>query len=768
MSRARSHHRLTAAVAVALAVTAGLGPAVSPAQAAPPAVSPAQAAPPAVSPALAAPPAAAPRAALAADPGGVTVPFPDHETLKSAGRTGFFTQYPSAGIPTPTTWTRYEDGTATVLPAGTLPPLGGTAVTTRREGTVHTLSDLDTGAEPVVIDTALLGSGYGPGRAVGPATLFSLRTDAAGYREIHLITRAEDGTLTDGTVTGLPEGARAALVAQSSADTLAFRYTTGPSGSPFTSVALVDVTSRKVVGTYESGPPSGNNTEVAVDSTHVAWVESNPSSHDRTVVVVHRATGETKRVTVLRAGGLDIELLSGGWLLYGTREGFTSVVNRPSYTLTARSLTTDETVPLLDHFVTSVAGPDGTALLRGGTLADGEGLYRIATGPDGRPSARLVATTGKPTALTLYGQETPGRFDLDRQAAPLALNFTFDRPWPPLTLELTHTATGRTRTLSGRRIDDTTTMSVAWDGKVRQPGALSTPLFPAPNGAYTWRMTARPGNGIGPAVEADGSFTVTREAVPHDFNDNGAPDILARDGDALAAQSLGTLGQAARPGSPDALGTGWGAYDRLLTPGDLGGTPHADILSRDPAGVLRVHQGTGTGLAAPVRIGGGWQVYEQITGGPDLTGDGRPDLLATDKSGLLWLYKGTGDAVKPFAPRVKAGTGWGVYDLITVTGNVGGAPGGDFVARDRAGVLWLYLGKGDGTYAPRTRIGGGWNAYNAVVSFGDHDRDGRPDLLADAAGTPYVYRNTGDWRAPFAPREEVYSRPGAFGGRLVF
>ncbi|MFJ2785119.1 MULTISPECIES: hypothetical protein [unclassified Streptomyces] len=708
MSRARSHHRLTAAaaVSVALAVTAGLGPAVSPARAAPPAT------------------AAAPRAALAADPGGVTVPFPGHETLKSAGRTGFFTQYPPADTPTTTAWTRYADGTATVLPAGTLPPPGGTGVTTRREGTVHALSDPDTGAEPVVIDTALLGSGYGPGRAVDPAPLFSLRTDAAGHRQIRLITRAGDGTLTGGTVTGLTEGARAAPVAQGSADALALRYTTGPDGPPFTSVALVDVTTRKVLGTYESGPPSGNDIEVAVDSTHVARVESNPSSYDRTVVVVHRATGETKRVTVLRAGALDIELLSGGRPPYGTRGGFGSGVHRPSHTLAARSPTTDETVPLLDHFVTSVPGPDGAALLRGGTLADGEGLHRIATGPDGRPSARLVATTGKPTALPAVGLTVTGDLGPDRRTGPTVLSLAFDRTSVSVTLELTHTATGRPRTLPGRLIDDTT-VAVTWDGEVRSPGSISPRHFPAPDGAHTWRMTAEPQNGIGPAVEADGAFTVTRKAVPHDFDDNGSPGLLVRDPQgALGAHGVGPLGTCS-PGTPDALATGWNAHDRLLTPGDLGG-------------------------------------------GPDLTGDGRPDLLATDKAGALRLHEGTGDATKPFAPRVKAGTGWGVHDLLAVTGNVGGAPGGDFGARARTGVLRLYPGEDDGTYAPRTRTGGGWNAYSGIFSSGDHDRDGRADLVADAWGTPYLYRNTGDRRAPFEPREQVHRDRSPSLGGFVF
>ncbi|CAM5597473.1 VCBS repeat-containing protein [Streptomyces tanashiensis] len=158
-----------------------------------------------------------------------------------------------------------------------------------------------------------------------------------------------------------------------------------------------------------------------------------------------------------------------------------------------------------------------------------------------------------------------------------------------------------------------------------------------------------------------------------------------------------------------------------------------------------------------MRIGGGWGVYRQITGGSDLDGDGRPDLLATDGAGALWLYKGTGSATAPFAARTQIGRGWGIYNQITAVGDIAGGPAGDLVARDTSGVLWLYLGKGDGTFAPRTRIGGGWNTYDAIVGFGDADRDGRADLLASDEGSTYVYKGTGNWRAPFEARRAVYS-----------
>ncbi|WP_435975486.1 FG-GAP repeat domain-containing protein [Streptomyces sp. Qhu_M48] len=169
-------------------------------------------------------------------------------------------------------------------------------------------------------------------------------------------------------------------------------------------------------------------------------------------------------------------------------------------------------------------------------------------------------------------------------------------------------------------------------------------------------------------------------------------------------------------------------------------------------------------------MGGGWNTYTRFTGGSDLTGDGRADLVATDKAGDLWLYRSTGGSpAAPFEKRRKIGHGWGIYNQITATGNIGGGPAGDLVARDTAGVLWLYLGRGDGTFAPRTRIGGGWNAYTDTVGIGDGNDDGRPDLLAyGPGGTAYLYAGTGDFKAPFAGRSATGVLGGGTAYNLVF
>ncbi|MZG13838.1 hypothetical protein GTY44_10080 [Streptomyces sp. SID5914] len=439
--------------------------------------------------------------------------------------------------------------------------------------------------------------------------------------------------------------------------------------------------------------------------------------------------------------------LQGDQLIYGLPGGLTAQAPEPLFALTAYDLKTGAQTKLLDHVTSSAPSPDGVFYARGGTVAHGEGLYRVdaGTGGEAAPSASLVASTGEPTGLALVGHDIPEVIDLSRGGGR-NLTWTLSRSNANITGTLRHVRTGKTQELQFGRPTSPEFTS-------RWGGDLNDSQLTAYNGDYVWVMSASPLNGIGPTLTASGTFKVVRSpAAPHDFNDNGTPDLLARDtsGRLWRSDSHG----ANHEGENKLVGGGWNTYDRIEATGDVGGAPTGDLVARDKDGVLWLYLGKGDGtFATRSRIGGGWGGYDQITAGSDLTDDGRSDLLATDKSGVLWLYEGTGDWRAPFASRTRVGGGWDAYDQLTATGDIGGAASGDLVARDGDGVLWLYLGKGDGTFASRTRIGTGWDVYRYTVGIGDADSDGHPDLFAYTDYGSYYYPGTGDWRAPFGTRE---------------
>ncbi|MFK0215183.1 hypothetical protein [Streptomyces sp. NPDC090298] len=69
-------------------------------------------------------------------------------------------------------------------------------------------------------------------------------------------------------------------------------------------------------------------------------------------------------------------------------------------------------------------------------------------------------------------------------------------------------------------------------------------------------------------------------------------------------------------------------------------------------------------------------------------------------------------------------------NLLSAPGDIARATGGDLLARDTPGVLWLYLGKGDDTFTARRQIGGDWQQFTHLAPFDDQNRDGRVDLYA--------------------------------------
>ncbi|MFF7812317.1 hypothetical protein ACFZCF_10380 [Streptomyces sp. NPDC007945] len=322
---------------------------------------------------------------------------------------------------------------------------------------------------------------------------------------------------------------------------------------------------------------------------------------------------------------------------------------------------------------------------------------------------------------------------------------TWDLPGEPgVSLELTHVATGRTVHLWNYY-----NPYIRWNGYLDQ-------LFDAYNGEYTWTLRASDGA----SGSQTGTTTVRRAVPPRDFNDNGGADALVRDGAGnVSAYGIRQLigmrdTECYEEGCPpvvhdptgEVLGTGWNAYTLMATPSAR------TVVARDRDGVLWMHKGEKQKLLPRTKVGGGWQVYNKITGGSDLDADGRGDLLATDTSGVLWFYASTGDTARPFKPRVRIGGGWQTYNLLTAPGNIAGATGGDLLARDKDGVLWLYLGKGDGTFTARRKIGGGWQKYSHVISAGRNAYGADTvDLHAIGPSGSAYYRTVDSTTRPFEP-----------------
>ncbi|MGW8767872.1 FG-GAP repeat domain-containing protein [Streptomyces sp. NPDC055815] len=711
------------------------------------------------------PATAAPAAAQEAQQ--TTVPFPRNADVVGAGPSGFLSK--TRGSTPEFRWTWYADGSSVVLPGATAASAAGASdlvVTVDRSapvaGRVVRVYDLSTPATtapaPQEVNLDTLGTGYFFEGLAGTTLLLGKR-EADGVKQY--AATLDGGTPKPRWVAG-SAGFDCYEGREGWTDTGSALYECRLDQTGTEVKVLVDLatdSTRWYSQTTDEWARDG-----AVSATHVAWREARMSGGTSVHGIVAYRRGTTDELWIPSDDDLsDPVYLVGGWMASGQKAHIESSTYAPGgdnptkRPFTVQSVETGEKAVLLTAFSSAVTGPGGSLLVRGGTPEQGEGLYRISPRADGgRPDVELVASTRQSTVLTLTGSVTPKTLTGDEVARGFDFSWDLSRADSEVWLTLTHVPSGQTvsggwSAQDGPAVGTPRRITWHWDGKDLESRDWARP---ARNGEYEWKLTARPDEGIGPELVTTGRFTVTRPAAPHDYDDDGTADLLVRDPEGVLWR-FGT-----RPTAPGGsladtgasrVGSGWGTYDRMESVGNIAGSTAPDVVARDRDGVLWLYRGTGDRdkpLAGRTKIGAGWQAYNELAGGSDLTGDGRADLVATDKAGDLYLYKGTGSATAPFAARKKIGGGWGVYNQLTATGNLAGGPAGDLLARDKAGVLWLYLGKGDGTFAARTKVGSGWGGFTGLTAVGDANGDGRADLIA-SNGDETFYAGTGDWSAPF-------------------
>ncbi|MGW2657905.1 FG-GAP repeat domain-containing protein [Streptomyces sp. NPDC001478] len=196
--------------------------------------------------------------------------------------------------------------------------------------------------------------------------------------------------------------------------------------------------------------------------------------------------------------------------------------------------------------------------------------------------------------------------------------------------------------------------------------------------------------------------------------------------------------------------------DRSLIGSDLKGAKIVNSVALEDSGdpvVMEVYNGTlydDTVAGGAHALATGFGSYDLVLGPGDLSGDGRTDLLARDGSGVLWLYPGKGDGT--FNARVKVGGGWNQFDQLVGAGDFSGDGRADIVARDSTGTLYLYRGTGTASapFEAKAAIGRGWNTYTKLAAPGDLDGDGKADLVAvNTAGELYRYSATGRAESTF-------------------
>lgn len=266
--------------------------------------------------------------------------------------------------------------------------------------------------------------------------------------------------------------------------------------------------------------------------------------------------------------------------------------------------------------------------------------------------------------------------------------------------------------------------------------------------------------------------TVTRGApIPMDFPDLSGPagpssvkfdingDVKA---DMLAVRNDGYLVIYFGDGAGGTLlthvgGPGWATTAAIVT-GDFNGDGAGDFMQTRTDGGLYFYKGNHTSTFTPTYLGPGWNTYSLITGGVDFNGDGRRDLVARAANSNLYLYPGDGQG--SFGTPVQIGVNWSAFDKL-IAGDFDRNGRGDLIARNAAGELWAYYGTATGFTAGQ-QIGQGWGGFSTILSNGDHNGDGKPDIMGRRASDQTLWLYPGNGTGGFGNGIQVGTGWGAF------
>jgi hypothetical protein len=172
-------------------------------------------------------------------------------------------------------------------------------------------------------------------------------------------------------------------------------------------------------------------------------------------------------------------------------------------------------------------------------------------------------------------------------------------------------------------------------------------------------------------------------------------------------------------GAPLQIGSGWNMFNEIMGTNDWIGNGLPNLIGRKPNGELWLYNSNGSGgwlNPRGTRIGSGWGVFNTILTPGSWLGDGHQSLIGRKANGELWLYNsnGSGGWTNPSGTRI--GTGWNIFPKFLSIGDWNGDNLVDLFGITTSGQLRLYTTNGKGAWlnSKGPVIDTGWNGYDMI------------------------------------------------------
>ncbi|GIF83659.1 S1 family peptidase [Catellatospora bangladeshensis] len=155
--------------------------------------------------------------------------------------------------------------------------------------------------------------------------------------------------------------------------------------------------------------------------------------------------------------------------------------------------------------------------------------------------------------------------------------------------------------------------------------------------------------------------------VTNNWMGDGMPNLMGRkpNGELWIYTSDGAGGWKNPSGTR--IGTGWGMFNTILTPGSWQGDGFQTLLGRKPDGRLYMYNSNGSGgwqNPSGTQIGSGWQMFTTFMSPGDWNGDDMIDLMGVKADGTVRLYTTNGKAGWIDGAGKVIDTDWQIFDRV--------------------------------------------------------------------------------------------------------